>query len=223
MRIIGGARRTGKTTALVEQVRYGVQRADGSWSRIIVTHSEREAEWLRREHDLDKRQVLSSEEWGRNRYGGRDHPDDLLVDNLDQWLMHWFGGIPTTATTTHPFWIDSVLAAKAANDAVESALFAWDEDLIEDEDGAPYPEEVQALARELRLRMREVDGLLENMQRQLTQQQNKAQRNEEGLLGMMGALVAPKVTTGGSCPECLQGKHGNCDGTTCRGSKENQP
>jgi hypothetical protein len=193
VKVIIGGRQAGKTTALVEKVRGGVQRPDGSWSRVIVTHSEREAEWLRREHDLDKRQVLSSDEWGRNRFGGRDHPDDLLVDNLDHWLLDVFGRMPSAATSTFPIWVDSVLAARAEQRAVDSALSAFDgDDLIEDEDGAPYPEPVQALARELRLKMREVDGLLENMQRQLVRQQNHAARQEDGLLGMMGALVAPK-------------------------------
>jgi hypothetical protein len=193
VKVIMGGRQAGKTTALVEKVRGGVQRPDGSWSRVIVTHSEREAEWLRREHDLDKRQVLSSDEWGRNRFGGRDHPDDLLVDNLDHWLLDVFGRMPSAATSTFPIWVDSVLAARAEQRAVDSALSAFDgDDLIEDEDGAPYPEPVQALARELRLKMREVDGLLENMQRQLVRQQNHAARQEDGLLGMMGALVAPK-------------------------------
>lgn len=189
MRVIVGGRQAGKTRVLVEELKGGTQRPDGSWTRVMVTLYEREAERLRRDFHLDKRQVISNESVGRMIHHGIQRPEELLVDNIDQWFYETFGQMPNAVTSTESVVTWGIGQAQAVQHAVESALSAWEGGLIEDDDGAPYPEEVQELARALRLKMAEVDGLLENMQRQVAIQKNKARRNEEGLLGMLASQV----------------------------------
>jgi len=190
MKVIVGARQAGKTHVLVEQVKGGVQRADGSWSRVIVTVGDHEAIRLRQVYHLDRNQVFSAQDWQRARFGMHS-VSTVYVDNIDLWFYNVFGQMPSTATSTELIATQTLDTAQAIQRAIRGSLdmHEIDGDLLEDEDGAPYPEEVQELARELRLKMREVDGLLENMQRQLVVQQNKAERNEQGLISMLAPLI----------------------------------
>lgn len=217
--IVSSGRQTGKTTTLIEQVKEGVQRADGSWSRVMLVATEREAERLRRDFHLDARQVYSAQTWARDRVIYHQPPSDLYLDNLEDWLYSQLGQVPSMVSTSVPVHMANLPAIEAAQKALASALSAYDEDhdLLEDEDGAPYPEEVQELGRSLRAKMVEVDGLLENMHlhmhMQLALTKSKAKRNEQGLLSMAAALL-PEPPRPQACPECLQGKHDNCDGST---------
>lgn len=190
MKIISSGRQTGKTTALVERVKGGVQRGDGTWSRVLIVATDREAQRIAREYHLDPRQILSNQSWDHGR-GFR--PEEIELDNLEDWLYSQLGTLPAYVTTTIPVEVVRLDTFQAAQAAVASALDAYgDTGLLEDEDGAPYPEPVQALAREMRLKMREVDGLLENLQTQLARTRNKAAHNEVGLLGMLASVVVPK-------------------------------
>lgn len=99
MKIISSGRQTGKTTTLVERVKGGVQRGDGTWSRILIVATEREAQRIRHEYELDPRQILSSQTWSRLQ---AQPPEELLLDNLEDWLYSQFGMVPAMVTTTEP-------------------------------------------------------------------------------------------------------------------------
>ncbi|HQW88319.1 MAG TPA: hypothetical protein PK478_00625 [Nitrospira sp.] len=99
MKIISSDRQTGKTTALVERVKGGVQRGDGTWSRVLIVATDREAQRIRHEYDLDPRQILSSQTWSRLQ---AQPPEELLLDNLEDWLYSQLGMVPAMVTTTEP-------------------------------------------------------------------------------------------------------------------------
>lgn len=138
MVIVSSGRQTGKTTTLIEQVKEGVQRADGSWSRIMLVATEREAERLRREFHLNPRQVYSAQTWARDRVTYHQPPSDLYLDNLEDWLYSQLGQVPSMVSTSVPVHVAET----------------------------PAP------------------------------------------------AFAPVVHEPQACPECLQDKHGNCDGST---------
>lgn len=100
MKIISSGRRTGKTTALVEHLKLGAQWPDGSWSRVLITSDEREAARLRHVYSLDERQVFSAQAWSTRRLHHR--PDELLVDNLEDWLYNQFGSVPAMVSMAVP-------------------------------------------------------------------------------------------------------------------------
>jgi hypothetical protein len=195
VRIIHAGRQAGKTHALVEHVKHGVSRGDGTWSRIIIVATEREAERLRRTYHLDRWQVFSYQSWNRTHL---HPPEEMLLDNLEDWFYSQLGMVPSIATTILPIEAVTLEVVEAAQRAVDEALDAYGrDDLLEDEDGAPYPEPVQAIARELRLKMVEADGLIESLQARLVSERNHHDQQESGLLGMMGAIVAPKSSPPG--------------------------
>lgn len=138
MVIVSSGRQTGKTTTLIEQVNEGIQRPDGSWSRVMLVATEREAERIRRQYHLDHRQVYSAQTWARDRLTYHQPPSDLYLDNLEDWLYSQLGQVPSMVSTSVPVYM------------------------------AETP----------------------------------------------GPAFAPVVHEPQACPECLQAKHGNCDGTT---------
>ena len=99
MKIISSGRRTGKTTALVERVKGGVQRGDGMWSRVLIVATDREAQRIAREYHLDPRQILSNQTWSRLHI---QPPEELLLDNLEDWLYSQLGMVPSMITTSLP-------------------------------------------------------------------------------------------------------------------------
>jgi hypothetical protein len=107
VKIISSGRQTGKTTALVERVKGGVQRGDGTWSRVLITATDREAQRIRHEHHLDPRQVFSNQSWQVFSNQSWDHghgyrPEEIELDNLEDWLHSQLGMVPTMVTTTEP-------------------------------------------------------------------------------------------------------------------------
>ena len=99
MRIISSGRQTGKTTTLVERVKGGVQRGDGTWSRVLIVATDREAQRIAREYHLDPRQILSNQTWSRLHI---QPPEELLLDNLEDWLYSQLGMVPSMITTSLP-------------------------------------------------------------------------------------------------------------------------
>lgn len=99
MKIISSGRQTGKTTALVERVKGGVQRGDGTWSRVLIVATDREAQRIAREFNLDPRQILSNQTWSRLHI---QPPEELLLDNLEDWLYSQLGMVPSMITTSLP-------------------------------------------------------------------------------------------------------------------------
>jgi hypothetical protein len=99
VKIISSGRRTGKTTALVERVKGGVQRGDGTWSRVLIVATDREAQRIAREYHLDPRQILSNQTWNRLNV---QPPEELLLDNLEDWLYSQLGMVPSMITTALP-------------------------------------------------------------------------------------------------------------------------
>ena len=104
MKIISSGRQTGKTTTLVERVKGGVQRGDGTWSRVLIVATDREAQRIAREFDLDPRQILSNQTWTRLHV---QPPEELLLDNLEDWLYSQLGMLPSYVTTSIPVEITS--------------------------------------------------------------------------------------------------------------------
>lgn len=100
MKIISSGRRTGKTTALVEHLKLGAQWPDGSWSRVLICSDEREAARLRHAYGLHEQQVFSAQAWSTRRLHHR--PEEVLVDNLEDWLHSQFGSVPTIVSMTGP-------------------------------------------------------------------------------------------------------------------------
>lgn len=88
MKIDVRPRQAGKTYALVEWVREGVEDPTWPfWTRIIVTHSEDEARRIRRYYDLDDHQVFCFRDWqGRYRYSAA--APEIAIDNLDLILSN---------------------------------------------------------------------------------------------------------------------------------------
>ena len=99
MKIISSDRQTGKTTTLVERVKGGVQRGDGMWSRVLIVATDREAQRIAREYHLDPRQILSNQTWSRLHI---QPPEELLLDNLEDWLYSQLGMVPSMITTSLP-------------------------------------------------------------------------------------------------------------------------
>ena len=99
MKIISSDRQTGKTTALVERVKGGAQRGDGTWSRVLIVATDREAQRIAREYHLDPRQILSNQTWSRLHI---QPPEELLLDNLEDWLYSQLGMVPSMITTSLP-------------------------------------------------------------------------------------------------------------------------
>ena len=48
---------------------------------------------------FDPRQILSSQTWSRLQ---AQPPEELLLDNLEDWLYSQFGMVPAMVTTTEP-------------------------------------------------------------------------------------------------------------------------
>lgn len=99
MNVIARGRRGGKTHALIAWVKQG-EKTDSypGWSRVIVTHTLQDAEYLRKKGDLDYRQVFSVEEWRTARLGRR--PVHVAVDNADLVLASYLGQMPDQITIT---------------------------------------------------------------------------------------------------------------------------
>lgn len=193
--IVQAARQAGKTTTLVEWVKAGP-------GRVIITPDEGQAAFIRRKFDLTSAQVLSAH--ARDRLAGYGQlANRVAVDNLDHWLWSQFGQVEMVSVTA-PVVVTQPEHARF----VEWHEVEWEEpsDLLEDEDGAPYPEHVQEVVRSLRMQV-------EELRLELARTQAKAERNEQGLLSMAAALL-PEPPRPQACPECLQGKHDNCDGST---------
>lgn len=195
--IIQSGRQGGKTHTLVEWVKAGA-------GRVIVTADEQEAQRLRRVYGLSAAEVISNHglrqmvTWGP--LGNR-----LAIDNLDIWLRSQFGSNVELVSLTTP-----VVVTKPANaHYVEWIEPDWSspDALLEDEDGAPYPEHVQETVRSLRIQ-------LEAARAEVLQLRAKAERDQEGVLHMLGAMLPVPPPKPDVCPECAQGKHTNCDGTT---------
>lgn len=198
--IIQAPRQGGKTHVLVEWVKAGP-------GRVIITADEREAQRLRRDYRLTSAQVLSSHAH-RQLAGYEPLSNRVAVDNLDLWLRSHFGQVEMVSLT------DPVIVTRPEQaQHVEWVEPEWSrpDALLEDEDGAPYPEHVQEVVRDLRIK-------IEKLQYELAETKARAARDEQGLIAMMAATVAPKVSAPipdlQPCRECREGKHGNCDRTT---------
>lgn len=99
MKVIVNGRQSGKTYALVQWVREGVATDSyPGWSRVILTITINEAERLRRDYELDYRQVFSVNEWQTARIGRK--PVEIAVDNADLVLASYLGQHPAQITLT---------------------------------------------------------------------------------------------------------------------------
>jgi hypothetical protein len=101
MKFLVGPRASGKTTKLIEWVKEGV-RTDSypGWSRIILTHTMKEAQRLRtyKEYGLDYRQVFFVEEWRGARQGSS--PVEVGFDNIDYIIRDIVGPFNTAGLIT---------------------------------------------------------------------------------------------------------------------------
>lgn len=99
MKVIVNGRQAGKTYTLVQWVKEG-ERTDSYpfWSRVILTHNIADADRLRKDYDLDYRQVFSIGEWGSARLGPRSV--ELGLDNVDLLLQRMLGQMPSVITAT---------------------------------------------------------------------------------------------------------------------------
>lgn len=99
MYVIVNGRQAGKTYALVQWVKDG-ERTDSypGWSRVILTHTIADADRLRKDYDLDYRQVFGVEEWRKARIGRL--PVAVAVDNADLVLASYLGQMPSTVSIT---------------------------------------------------------------------------------------------------------------------------
>lgn len=99
MKVTVNGRQSGKTYALVQWVKEGVETDSyPGWSRVILTHTIDEAIRLRADYDLDYRQVFSVEEWRSARLGHL--PVEVGVDNADLFLHRLIGQRPSRVTMT---------------------------------------------------------------------------------------------------------------------------
>lgn len=99
MKVLTTGRQAGKTRRSVEWVRAGskVDRYPG-FDRILLTHSIREAERIRREFGLEYHQVFSIAEWV-GRYKPAFGHVEVVVDNLDLWVADQLGPVAGVTMT----------------------------------------------------------------------------------------------------------------------------
>lgn len=99
MRVIARGRQAGKTHALIQWVKEGVETDSyPGWSRVLLTHSLEDAQRLRTQGDLDYRQVFSVSEWRTARIGRK--PVEVAADNADLLLSIYLGQTPTLIALT---------------------------------------------------------------------------------------------------------------------------
>ncbi len=94
MNLITGGRQSGKTHQLIEWVKAGSD-------RVIVTHSQAEADRLVREYKLKSDQVMAFTFPTRRLLQQRPNVS-IAIDNLDMALFSIFGTVPETVTWTGP-------------------------------------------------------------------------------------------------------------------------
>lgn len=105
MKIFVSGRRAGKTYKTIEWVKQGKEiRGYPYWDRVILTISIAEADRLRKQYNLDYRQVFSVHEWQHRRHGtGRQ--TEVVLDNADIILQDLVGPLVGT-TMTGEEWSD---------------------------------------------------------------------------------------------------------------------
>lgn len=92
MKVITGGRQSGKTHQLIEWVKAGPD-------RVIVSHSQAEADRLIREYGLTSDQVMAFT-FPTRRLLQRRPNVTIAIDNLDMSLFNIFGTVPDRITVT---------------------------------------------------------------------------------------------------------------------------
>ena len=99
MKIIARGRQAGKTYELIQWAKEGVKtNSYPGWSRIILAHSIAEADRIRKDGNLDYRQVFSVPEWQKARVGPLYV--EVAVDNADTVLSFLIGQYPSVISAT---------------------------------------------------------------------------------------------------------------------------
>lgn len=104
LQYFASGRGRGKTTKLVEWVRLGeeINKYPG-WSRIIITPNENQAQWVRKEFNLDYHQVYSIQDY-------QPMPDvhknnfQIGMDNAEWILEMYLHRMPNFITFTGSEW-----------------------------------------------------------------------------------------------------------------------
>lgn len=99
MKVVVNGRQSGKTFQVVQWLKEGVETDSyPGWSRVLLCHSIEEADRLRKDYDLDYRQVFSVREWQGAHLGRK--PVEVALDNADLVLAHLLGQHPSYITMT---------------------------------------------------------------------------------------------------------------------------